>query len=267
MCLFSQNVSNIYSQSVEKPFYNFDLINKNPNSSYNFYLYKDPFFNYEIKFLDKSSWGCTDQFSYADLKKFCLNQDWKKKLIYQNLNNITHLGQFGNADRHLISDWIKIDKLDINSYISSWDDYYNRCSIPARINLNIFYATYGLVNNTQVAIFKALINIENIYWWWKNPRDLKTNQEFYTYINVNFYRIPQSMVWWFAPPPGFVKLPRNIMYPFRIGTTVYNKSYFLKNDYYNLVKKFVNVKQIPKNIKNNLSSFFIILFLMGALFF
>lgn len=75
------------------------------------------------------------------------------------------------------------------------------------------------------------------------------------------------MVWWFAPAPGFVKLPRNIMYPFRIGTTVYNKAGYIKNEHLSLIKKFVNVKQIPMNVKNNLSSFFLIIFIMGALFF
>ena len=28
--------------------------------------------------------------------------------------------------------------------------------------------------------------------------------------------------WWEAPGPGFIRLPRNIMYPFRIGTSKYN---------------------------------------------
>jgi len=167
----------------------------------------------------------------------------------------------------LISDWVKIDKLDLNSYLSSWDDFYNRCNIPARINLNIFYVTYGLVNNTQVAIYKASLNIENIYWWAKYPGEKDKKQEYFTYFNINFYRIPQSMVWWFAPGPGFFRLPRNIMYPFRIGTTVYNKSSYLKNEQINLIKKLVNVKKIPINIKSNLKSIFVILFLMSALFF
>ena len=187
-------------------------------SKMNFSLYYDELFDNIIRYQDRTSWGCSDKFIHEDLKKFCLNQDWKKKLIYQNLDNITHIGKFGNVERHLILDWIKINKLDLNSYTSSWDDFYNRCSIPGRINLNILYATYGLVNNTQIGIFKASLNIENIYWWSKYP-DNSTIQDYYTYINVNFYRIPQSMVWWFAPGPGLMKLPRNIMYPFRIGTS------------------------------------------------
>jgi len=278
ICLYGRNISATYQNSsyANKPFYNLDLINKYSNkTNKNFTLYRDPFLNYEIKFFDKSSWGCKDIFSHIDLKKFCLNQDWRKKLIYLNLQNITHIGQFGNVDRHLISDWIKIDKLELDSYLSSWDEFNNRFSMPARINLNIFYATYGLVNNTQVGVFKASLNIENIYWWSKHPENPNQGQEFLTYFNVNFYRIPQSMVWWFAPPPGFIKLPRNIMYPFRIGTTVYNKAGYIKNDNVNFIKKLVNVvnvnlnKQTPMNanVKNNLSSFFLIIFIMGALFF
>lgn len=216
-----------------------------------------------------------DRFSYIDLRKFCLNQDWKKKLIYQNLNNITHIGKFGNADRHFISDWVKIDKLDINQYISSWDDFYNRCSIPARINLNILYATYGMVNNTQIGIFRASLNIEYIYWWAKFPNSIDKIQNFNTYFNINFYRIPQSMVWWFAPPPGFIKLPRNIMYPFRIGTTLYNSlpnsAGFLKNDHFNFIKQFLitNKLQLPQsnNIKFPFKSFMILAFLMSVILF
>jgi hypothetical protein len=200
------------------------------------------------------------------LRKFCLTQAWRDKLIYKSLNNITHLGAFGNANRQKTSDWIKIEKLSLDSYTSSWDEFYNRCSIPAKINLNILYATYGLVNNTQIAIYKASLNIENIYWWAKSPGNNNT-QDYNTYVNINYYRIPQSTEYWFAPPPGFIKLPRNIMYPFRIGTTDYNQGEFLRNENFLIRNFFYKKNIIPNNVKNNLNSFFLVIFLFGVLFF
>lgn len=253
------------------PFYNFTnggLIDKTSKIIGNFSLYKDPLFDNEIKFLSKFSWGCSDNFSYANLRKFCLTQAWRDKLIYQSFNNITHIGIFGNADRQKNSDWIKLEKLALETYSSSWDEFYNRCKVPAKINLNILYATYGLVNNTQIAIYKANVDIESIYWWAKTPWNNST-QDYFTYVNVNYYRIPQDTEYWFAPPPGFIKLPRNIMYPFRIGTTDYSGKGYIRNDNILIRQLFKrqNLIHLPNNVKNNLNSFFLVIFLLGVLFF
>lgn len=180
-----------------------------------------------ITYEDSISWGCKDSLNLAGLKEYCTSNQWKNKMLYNVLKNISYIGQFGNANRHLLLDWVSVEPFSIDSYQSSWDEVGNKCTIPAVLNINILYATFGLVNNTQHAIMKVQYSLDYIYWWGKSL-DGVTKDSFQTYININYYRVPQNTVWWYAPGPGIFRLPSNIMYPFKIGTTTYGNSSYLK---------------------------------------
>jgi hypothetical protein len=184
-------------------------------------LYSNPLFDNAITYEDSISWGCVDKLNVTGLKSYCTNQLWKQKMIFNIANNLTHLAQFGNADRHLPLDWISVDPFSFDTYQSIWDETYHKCTIPAKLNLDIVYATYGAVNNTQVGFYKILFRMDYMFWWSKNIFDTSVKDNFFTYVNVNYYRVPQETVWWYAKAPGFIYLPKNIMYPFRIGTTNY----------------------------------------------
>jgi len=73
------------------------------------------------------------------------------------------------------------------------------------------------------------------YLWLKIIRNFygigitPTNKRrFNSYININYIRLSQTQNYWFAPGPGLIKLPQNIMYPFKIGTTNYGNANGIK---------------------------------------
>jgi hypothetical protein len=199
--------------SVIMPFYKF--------SSSEVDILKNPIFDNQITYEDTISWGCVDKLNVTGLKYFCTNQLWKQKMIFNIVQNLTHISQFGNANRHFSLDWIAIEPFSFDTYQSIWDETYHKCTIPAVFNIDILYATYGAVNNTQVGVYKVQFRMEYVYWWSKNIFNSNVKDNFFTNVNVNYFRIPQDKVWWYASAPGFIMLPRNIMYPFRVGTTTY----------------------------------------------
>lgn len=215
-----------------EPHINIDFI----SSKIDIKIYNNPIFDNTINFGENLSWGCSEKLSLTDLKLLCINQLWKQKMIYNLFNNITYVGEFGNPERHFILDWIKIDDFDINTYQSIWDDSTNKCLVPSIINLDIVYANYGLVNNTQAGILKVTKRLESAYWYGVEDDSLLVPDNnsfnnanyFHTHVRINFFKVSQSTVWFFAPGPKPV-YPKNIMYPFRVGKTQYwkNKSNFL----------------------------------------
>ena len=43
------------------------------------------------------------------------------------------------------------------------------------------------------------------------------------YFISKFEKLKIETEWWYAYGPGFIRLPKNIMYPFRVGTTRYSQ--------------------------------------------
>jgi hypothetical protein len=215
-----ESINDVFAFSKLIPFVNFTF-----NSDTN--LYYNDLLDNSLSYQDSIRWGCADYFNMTGLKYFCTNQLWKKKMLYEIFNNLTYIAQFGNPNRQFLNDWISVDKLTIDSYTSNWDSYNNKCTLPAVINVDILYATYGLVNNTQHAIYKVQFRLDYIDWWVKKP---DTKDYYHTYLNINYYKIPQDKIWYFAPAPGFIVFPRNIMYPFKVGTTRYNSGSFFGFD-------------------------------------
>lgn len=232
---------NINTQLSLEPHIDLDFI----ASKIDINIYENPLFTNTLTFGENVSWGCSEKLSLAELKLICINQIWKSKMIYDVMTNLTFVGQFGNPERHFILDWLQVDDFSLDNYQSIWDDLTNKCLIPAILNIDVVYANFGLVNETQSAIMKLTRRLENVYWYgvadesvYKDDGFSYSNLNvFNTYIKINYFKITQSTVWYFAPGPKPV-FPKNIMYPFLVGETKYWKSSAFK-----------------LNIKNNKSTF------------
>jgi hypothetical protein len=186
-------------------------------------IYDHSIIDNTLTFENYISYGCVDHFNITGLRNYCNSQAWKKKLIYEIFNNFTHIARFGNPNIELLNDWIDIKKINLDQFTSNWDEYNLKCTIPSVVNVDIMYATYGLVNNTQYAIYDVQFRVDYMLWYYKSA-DTDTKNPFYSYVFVNYYKIPQDTVWYYAPAPGFIKFPRNIMYPFKVGTTQYGQT-------------------------------------------
>ena len=129
-------------------------------------------------------------FGYSESSQ-CLN--------FIDLEENSGIGIFGNANLKIESDW------DYN--IMKEDFVNNDYSIKLLIG---FYRYYGEVSNPQNQIHKLF----------KNE---KVNSGVKYFINKFIKPKKMKTKWEYAPGPGFIRLPKNIMYPFRIGTTKYSE--------------------------------------------
>lgn len=222
LCYYSNLLSGVDSTGDVIPY--LDLTSLEDTTSSVMGIYQSQTVDNSLTWENGISWGCVDTLNITGLKYYCTNQLWKKKLIFELYKNITYFSEFGNPNRAYILDWVKVNDFTLDSYQSTWDDTYNKCTIPAVFNIDILYAGYGAVNNTQYGIYEVKYRMDYIYWYAKHIYDTTVMDNFFSYINVNFFKIPQDTVWWYAPGPGFILLPRNIMYPFRLGTTTYGST-------------------------------------------
>ena len=105
------------------------------------------------------------------------------------------LGKNGDANIAYKNDWIQIDfNSERNPYL-----------------LMGIYKTFGTVNNAQFQIHQ--FDLDN---------QVNLNDQPYYYFITKFLKLKKIKTkWWYALRPGFFKLPRNTMYPFRVGTTTY----------------------------------------------
>jgi hypothetical protein len=111
-------------------------------------------------------------------------------------------GIFGSASLNVNSDWKTISQNE-----ESNNDIQNKLLIGV-------YRYSGEVNNPQNQIY----DLEYI------KRYITNSEEKKKYIVMKFIK-PKKMEtkWEYAPGPGFIRLPKNIMYPFKIGTTKYSE--------------------------------------------
>ena len=111
-----------------------------------------------------------------------------------DLKDELKFGIFGNANLRYEKDW---ETVQINKNIIK-----NQTLLLLGV-----YMDYGLVNNTQFKIQD--FQIENI-----------VNRNYF--ITKFIYKNDTENKWWYSPGPGFViRVPKNWMYPFQIGTTTY----------------------------------------------
>ena len=119
-----------------------------------------------------------------------------RSCLFSNIFNDELFFYFGNANINNDKDGEKID---------------GRINETSSFLLIGKYDYVGAVNNSQNRIYEL-----------KFDEDVNFDSRNVKYF-INKFIKPKKMgtKWWYAPGPGFIRLPRNIMYPFRIGTTQY----------------------------------------------
>ena len=80
------------------------------------------------------------------------------------------------------------------------------------------YKDSGTVNNTQFQMY-SLEFVENQY---SGAENINLHNSYHYFI-IKFVKLETETRWWYAPGPIIINLPRNIMYPFKIGTSRYKR--------------------------------------------
>jgi len=80
------------------------------------------------------------------------------------------------------------------------------------------YKDINTVNNTQFKIYSLVFNEES-----ESGVVIINKQTSYRYFIVKLVKLETDTKWWYAPGPVIIKLPKNIMYPFKIGTSKYKR--------------------------------------------
>jgi hypothetical protein len=168
----------------------YKCINDGENDTNNFFYYYDNYMDNKLTFEDLIFYKYTKEKTFNDSIDDLNSEEIKSKLNF---------GTFGNANLRYEKDWQQIS-IKIND-----DEKQNLLLLGV-------YMDYGLVNNTQFKIQDFEIEGRNI------PGN-KVN----SYFIIKFlYKNDTENKWWYSPGPGFViRVPKNWMYPFQIGTTTY----------------------------------------------
>ena len=136
-----------------------------------------------------------NKITFEDLIIYGYTSDNYKTIFSEAFNNIKY-AQFGNSKTFKI--------------LNNKDNNNNN-------NNNIVligeYKDSGVVNNTQFQIY-------DFGYAQQYPKIDAQNS--YHYFIVKFIKLETDTEWYYAPGPVIIKLPRNIMYPFKIGTSKYS---------------------------------------------
>ncbi len=182
-------------------------IDDSKNNTSNIY-YEDDIIKNTFTFEDNIIYGC----NYKN------NNDNNKFYIYENI-----IQSILNKKKDEINN--EEQKLKLNKYsIASLGNPYFKKDLTLTYNydcngannniisLDILYEAIGNKNNTQNKIlFVKCYSDYN-----------KLNVGNKKYIKINFYKVKSESEWWHAPGWKWF-WPKNIMYPFRIGTTQYKE--------------------------------------------
>ena len=157
-------------------------------------IYFDNYFNNKITFEDFVIY----RYRYREEhNKYCFQNTIKQFFSDNGLNR--GFGKYGNANIQYSRDWQKLENT-----LDHRDSYYNSFLLLG------IYKPVGTVNNTQFQIYEL------------NSYDYQNDESNYKYFISKLIK-PKKVEteWWYARPPGFIRLPKNVMYPFKIGTTDY----------------------------------------------
>ena len=137
-----------------------------------------------------------NKITFEDLLIYGFNQPNYITILDNLFSNDLHLSYFGNAKR-------------FKQITNNQNNQNNQNFV-----LIGEYKDSGTVNNTQYQIYSFGTDETN--------NNLISAQTSYNYFIVKFIKLETDTKWYYAPGPVIIKLPRNIMYPFRIGTSKYN---------------------------------------------
>ena len=121
--------------------------------------------------------------------------------IFVNLNKDSLFGKFGNA---------------YMEYTDSWTECINTPSNDNIYKFPILYVDYIY----QGAVNSSLFFIQQMDYTHNSNVDIN-NENYIYFIVKSLTPYEHKTKIWTAQPPGILKLPRNIMYPFRTQTTTY----------------------------------------------
>ena len=169
-------------------------------------------------------------FSGVNLNGKCVEKNTNKKIIYEDdiiENTFTFEDNIiygcylnGNADNKNLVIYENI--------INEHDNYYFQLGNSRKEKKKISYSYSQINDNLNIlsldVLYEAIgakYNRQNQLLYIKNYGDktLVDNKKS-RYIKVNAFKVKSETKWWYAP--GWkITFPKNIMYPFRIGTTSY----------------------------------------------
>ena len=156
------------------------------------YLYYDNYMDNKITFEDLIIYGYErgNGEYFNDFYNFIINN----KLQYTPLGNGKRLDQ-------------NINNVDINAV-------HNNFILVGQ------YKDSGSVNNTQFQIH----SLRDAYILYTENNNQKDNTyDSYKYFIIKFVKLETETEWYYARSPVIIKLPKNIMYPFKIGTSKYKR--------------------------------------------
>ena len=175
-----------------------------------FIYYEDDIIENTFTFEDNIIYGC----------KYNGNINNKELYLYENIFPKKDYSFYPLGNPYL--------KYNDNSFISSKcvkknneneEEFQRKISNNNILSLDILYEAINTKNNTQNRLLKI-----NCYYDYDDPQSQieKDNEITYKYIKVNAFKVKSETEWWHAP--GWkISFPKNIMYPFRIGTTSYEE--------------------------------------------
>ena len=158
----------------------------------------------------------TDNFIYYD--NYMDNKITFEDLIIYGYNNIEYLNVFKRFFKSKMKytpfgNGKKLDS-DLND-IGDINDGNSNFVLVGQ------YKDSGAVNNTQFQIHSLGDGHgQNFYTEGKNEIE---SYDYYKYFIIKFVKLETETEWYYARSPVIIKLPKNIMYPFKIGTSKYKK--------------------------------------------
>lgn len=176
-------------------------------------LYYNDILDNSLTFEDGIIFGCWHN-GKIDNNVLTLNPLTQFEYSNEEYEKYITISKFGNPKMNK-DDFLNYDNFKYD--FSSTECTGETCSLNIP-TLNILYVETGATNNVQNSIIYVKVQSEG-------KVTVKQNEDNYypLYTKVNFFKHTPNKKWWYAPGPGFIKLPRNVMYPFRIGTTTYQE--------------------------------------------
>ena len=105
-----------------------------------------------LKYKEDLSYGCSTLKDKATLESECVNSDTIKGLqIFKNLEELTHFGQFGNANIYYKKDWVQVTEDPSFAKLgeAKWNAATQTCKVYSSALIKVIYHKMGFSENMQ----------------------------------------------------------------------------------------------------------------------
>ena len=190
----NENEAEIFSNGLIFPIENSESSSSSSNTISDGYFYYDNYMDNKVTFEDLILYG------------------YKEGKYFSSFTDLIELRYtpFGNGKK--LDN--KINDIDINSGNYGNNGYNNFVLVGQ-------YKDSGAVNNTQFQIH-SLGDGHGQNFYIDGQNRIETYQ-CYKYFIIKFVKLETETEWYYARSPVIIKLPKNIMYPFKIGTSKYKE--------------------------------------------